>query len=121
VIVKGFDDADDRSVRIVNGDGGGEELQPVPVFVVNEACTFNASGIANRGIDGAVGGTGLAFDFVAMGKDAREAIAANDFVAKIAGDALGAVAPEDDTPLCMSTTQRPVGRLSRMLRQISQS
>ena len=45
---------------------------------------------------------------------------ADDFVSQVSGDALGAIAPEDDF-FCMSTTHRPAGRLSRMLRQISES
>lgn len=65
--------------------------------------------------DGAIFFAEFAAGLVAVQQRFRDAGVADDVVAQVSGDAFGSVAPDDDF-FCISTTQRPAGRLSRMLR-----
>src|SRR5271169_496883 len=100
-----FDGADDRSVLVVHWDGADADRDFVSRFVVQKP--DGLGGV--RGLDGEGDWTILSTEFttrlIAVQQTLRDAGVANDFVAQMAGDALGSVAPEDDLLLHVDDAQ----------------
>ena len=115
-----FDCADDGAMLVVNRNGANADRNFISALVVQEADGLDGMRRLNRAGDGAVFVAEFATRLIAVQQGFRDAGVADDFVAQVPGNALGAVAPEDDF-FCMSITHKPAGRLSRMLRQMSGS
>ena len=102
---EGLDGADDRAVLVVNGDGADADRNFVSRFVVQKS--DGLGGV--RRLDGAGDRTIFFAEFasrlIAVQQSFRDTGVANDFVAQMAGDALGAVAPEDDFLLHVDDAQ----------------
>src|SRR5579859_1169840 len=91
-----LDRADDRAVRIVNGNGAKADWNFVSSLVVEESDGLRWV----RGLDGAGQWTFLVAEFatglVALQHGLSDAGVADDFMARPARDALSSIAPEED-------------------------
>jgi len=92
--------SDDGSVRVANGNGAGADGNFVSGFVVQEGDGVGGMRVLDGLRERTVVAAKFAVGFVAVEERLTGAGRfADDFVARMAGDALGAVAPENDSPL----------------------
>jgi hypothetical protein len=103
-IFKALDGTDYRPMRVSHRHRPNVYENAVTFFVVDVAVGFGGVGALDRGSNRTFVAAGFALVLVALQKSSPRARPAYDLVTKIAGDALRAVAPENDFPLKVDNT-----------------
>jgi hypothetical protein len=104
-IFQGFGGADDRAMGIANGDSADVDGNFVPGLVMQETDGLRWLRCFDRASQWAILVAELAARLIALQQGFSDAGVADDFVALAAGDAFGAIAPEDNFLLHVDDTE----------------